>query len=60
MDIFDQFLYQGKIGVKFAGDFPKYHQLAQMFSKEKGNPIYDIALSHITTSGTGTLDIKIF
>ncbi|WP_304509495.1 TetR/AcrR family transcriptional regulator [Anaerotignum sp.] len=56
MDIFDGFLYQAKIGVKFARDFPKYHQLARMFSKEKGNPIYHTSLKYIKISGTDALE----
>lgn len=56
LDIFDRFLYQAQIGAKFAKDFPKYHQLARMFSKEKGNPIYNTSLNRIKISGTDVLE----
>ncbi len=45
LDIFDKFLYQAKLGLGFAQMYPKYNRLSQMFSKEKHNPIYQIAMS---------------
>ena len=56
LDIFDQFIYQTEISIKFAKEFPKYHQLAKMFLKEKGNPIYWTALKHLESSGTDILE----
>ena len=47
MDIFDKFLYQAKIGLEFAKQYPKYHALSIRFSKEKSNPIYQKALSYL-------------
>ncbi|MDF2907064.1 MAG: hypothetical protein K0R34_2385 [Herbinix sp.] len=42
--IFDKFKIQARIAAEFAIQYPKYHELGQMFSKERGNPIYDVAL----------------
>jgi AcrR family transcriptional regulator len=47
--IFDKFKAQARIAVDFAQKYPKYHELSRMFSKEKGNPIYNAAL--ITLGG---------
>ena len=41
MDIFEKFLYQAKAGLLFAEKYPRYNKLANMFSKEKGTPIFD-------------------
>ena len=43
-NIFDKFKMQARIAVEFALKYPKYHELSQMFAKEKGNPIYEAAL----------------
>ncbi len=43
--IFDKFKDQARIAMEFAMQYPKYHELGQMFSKEKGNPIYEVALA---------------
>lgn len=42
-DIFEKFKLQARIGAEFAATFPKYHRLSKMFTKEKGNEIYEIA-----------------
>lgn len=42
-DIFEKFKLQARIGAEFAAIFPKYHRLSKMFTKEKGNEIYEIA-----------------
>lgn len=42
-DIFEKFKLQARIGAEFAATFPKYHRLSKMFTKEKGNKIYEIA-----------------
>jgi len=42
-DIFETFKLQARIGLEFAKTYPKYHMLGKMFSKEKGNEIYEIA-----------------
>ncbi|QUI24370.1 TetR/AcrR family transcriptional regulator [Vallitalea pronyensis] len=42
MDIFERFKCQARIGVEFAMEHPKYHKLAKMLVKEKGNEIFDI------------------
>lgn len=47
--IFDKFKAQARIAVEFAQKYPRYHELSRMFSKEKGNPIYEVAL--ITLGG---------
>lgn len=47
LDIFDKFLYQAKQGAGFARKFPKYFYLGQMFSKEKSNAIYKIAMEEL-------------
>lgn len=44
-DIFEGFKIQAQIGMEFAVLFPKYHELSIMFSKEKGNKIYEDAKS---------------
>lgn len=41
MDMFDKFLYQAKAGIRFAGEYPAYHQLGLMFAKERGTEIYE-------------------
>lgn len=47
MDIFDKFLYQAKAGAMFAKLHPRYNKLANMFTKEKGTPIYESVISEI-------------
>lgn len=42
MDIFEMFKCQARIGVEFAMEHPKYHKLAKMLVKEKGNEIFDV------------------
>lgn len=42
-DIFEKLKMQARIGVEFAIAFPKFYRLSKMFTKEKGNKIYDIA-----------------
>lgn len=42
-DIFEKFKLQARIGAEFATAYPKYYNLSKMFSKEKGNEIYEIA-----------------
>ncbi|MBU5484193.1 TetR/AcrR family transcriptional regulator [Clostridium sp. MSJ-11] len=42
-DIFEKFKIQARIGAEFAIVFPKFHRLSKMFTKEKGNKVYDIA-----------------
>ncbi|HSH52391.1 MAG TPA: TetR/AcrR family transcriptional regulator [Bacteroidales bacterium] len=42
-DIFEKFKLQARIGAEFATAFPKYHMLSKMFTKEKGNKIYEVA-----------------
>jgi len=42
-DIFDEFKLQAQMGMEFALRFPQYHQLSLMFSREKGNQIYEDA-----------------
>ncbi len=56
LSIFDQFLYQTEISIEFAHEHPKYHQLGGMLLKEKGSPIYDIAIEHIGGSGLDILE----
>ena len=56
MDIFDRFIYQAETSIRFAYEFPQYHQLGRMFLKEKGNPIYWTALKQIKSPGTDVLD----
>ena len=51
MDIFDKFLYQAEQGYTFAKKYPKFYQLSVMFSREKGNPIYDKALKALGGDG---------
>lgn len=42
-DIFEKFKLQARIGAEFATAFPKYHMLSKMFTKERGNEIYEVA-----------------
>ncbi|OPX60430.1 MAG: DNA-binding transcriptional repressor AcrR [Methanobacterium sp. PtaB.Bin024] len=42
-DIFDEFKLQAQMGMEFAVGFPQYHRLSIMFSREKGNKIYEDA-----------------
>lgn len=42
-DIFGNFKQQARLAMEFAVEYPKYHKLSRMFSKEQGNPIYTIA-----------------
>ena len=39
-NIFDQFISQALMGIKFAHRYPKYHLLSKTFSKEKGTKLY--------------------
>lgn len=48
LDIFDKFLYQAKQGILFGKEYPKYSLLGKMFTKESGEPIYDIVLTHLS------------
>ena len=52
MDLFDKFMYQAEFGIGFADRYPKYHALTQMFSKEKNNPIYQIAVNYLGLNST--------
>lgn len=52
LDLFDKFMYQAELGTKFADQFPKYHALARMFSKEKNNPIYRTAINYLGFNNT--------
>ena len=56
MDIFDKFLYQAKAAALFADKYPRYHKLSNMLTKEKGNPIYEKALSHLKTNTSDILE----
>lgn len=53
-DIFEKFKLQARLGAEFASAFPKYHRLSRMFTKEKGNKIYEITKS-VLGSQTETL-----
>ncbi len=46
-NIFERFKMQAEIAAEFASNHPKYHELSQRLVKEKGNPIYKIALKHL-------------
>lgn len=58
-DIFENFKLQARLGAQFAQKYPEYHQLSKMFSKEKGNEIYQIALDHLGASGDDALEAMI-
>jgi hypothetical protein len=47
MGVFDKFLYQAKAGALFSDINPKYHQLSNMFVKEKGTELYDKAIAKL-------------
>ncbi|KKO55325.1 TetR/AcrR family transcriptional regulator [Paenibacillus sp. DMB20] len=53
-DIFENFKRQARLAIEFALEYPKYHKLSRMFSKEQGNPIYKVAQDHL---GSDTKDI---
>lgn len=59
MDIFDKFLYQAKVGMMFANEYPRYNKLASMFSKEKGNEIYDKMIDIIGGNASGMLEAMV-
>ncbi len=46
-DIFSLFIKQAEIGMRFAAENPRYHELGKMFSREKGSPIYAKALKDL-------------
>jgi len=58
-NIFDLFLYQAEIGMKFAYKYPRYHQLSKMFSKEKGTPLYSRILIDLGNSSDNQLESMI-
>ena len=46
LNIFENLKLQGRFGVEFAKDYPKYYLLGIQFRKEKGvNEIYDVAMN---------------
>lgn len=55
MDIFDKFLYQAKSGTKYALEHPEFNQLGEMFSKEKGTPIYTTIINEVGGDSTDML-----
>ncbi|MBR0598300.1 TetR/AcrR family transcriptional regulator [Sinanaerobacter chloroacetimidivorans] len=42
-NFFDILKLQGRVGVEFAKTHPKYYRMGMMFTREKGNKIYDVA-----------------
>lgn len=54
--IFERFKLQALMGVEFASEHPKYYKLAQMFMKEKGNRIYEIAKKELGITTEGILE----
>ncbi|MFA9396821.1 MAG: TetR/AcrR family transcriptional regulator [Clostridiaceae bacterium] len=58
-DIFDKFLYQARQASGFAVKYPKYFKLNQMFSKEKSNPIYGVALEVLGGDSTDIIEVMI-
>ncbi|WP_073339316.1 hypothetical protein [Clostridium grantii] len=59
MALTDKFLYQARLGFGFADKHPKYFKLSQMFSKEKSNPIYEVALKALGGDSTDILIVMI-
>ena len=59
MDLFDQFLYQTEIGIRFANNYPRYFQLNKMFSKEKGTKLYDDILREIGNADDGGIETMV-
>ena len=55
-NLFDQFLYQAEIGIRFANEYPRYFQLNKMFSKEKGTKLYDDILREIGNADGGGIE----
>lgn len=58
-DIFQKFKRQALLAAEFAKDYPQYHKLSRMFSKEQGNPIYTIAISYLGQSTEEVLSVMI-
>lgn len=58
-DIFDMFLFQAEISVKFALQFPEYHQLNKMFAKEKGSLLHEDILSELGKSDEAGMEIMV-
>lgn len=56
MDIFEGFKLQARIGIEFAAKFPKYHKLSIMFTKEKGNDIYEDAKDILGVSAESMIE----
>lgn len=55
-NIFEKFKLQARIGAEFAVTFPKYHRLSRMFTKEKGNKIYEIVKIVLGNDTEGLLE----
>lgn len=58
-DLFEQFKLQARMGVEFAEAYPEYYQLGRMFSKEKGNTIYNVALEMLGKGSENLLEGRI-
>lgn len=54
-DIFEKFKLQARIAAEFAVAFPRYHILGRMFSREKGNEIYQAAIGMLGTGSEALL-----
>lgn len=46
-DIFEKFRLQARLGAEFAKQFPQYHRLSRMLSKEQGSPIYQTVQDYL-------------
>ncbi len=55
-DIFDIFLSQAEAGLHFAAEYPAFHRLGIMFSKEKGTAVYRQILMDLGAADDAGLD----
>jgi TetR/AcrR family transcriptional regulator len=55
-DFFENIKIQARMGAEFAITYPKFYRLSQMFSDEKGHPIYDIVLKALESKSGNKLN----
>ena len=58
-DIFDGFLAQAVIGTRFAEEYPLYYRLSEMFTREKGAPVYADAIRDLGHNDASGLESQI-
>ena len=56
ISIFENLKLQARFGVEFAKDYPRYYLLGSMFLREKGNKIYEVAMSMLDNTAENYYD----